>query len=98
LTALTLTTSTTCITLTTKTPTPTTTTTTTTSGTKREDEITSGYLMRRTAVDFGVGLITNVKCAALLVDSLMRQKDDVIRHRPPVCLEEYYGSSNKEAM
>jgi hypothetical protein len=67
-------------------------------GTKREDEITSGYLMRRTAVDFGVGLITNVKCAALLVDSLMRQKDDVIRHRPPVCLEEYYGSSNKEAM
>ncbi|KAG5187780.1 multifunctional pyrimidine synthesis protein [Tribonema minus] len=67
-------------------------------GTKREDEITSGYLMRRTAVDFGVGLLTNVKCATLLVDSLLRQKDDVIRHRPPVCIEEYYGSSNKDAM
>ena len=25
------------------------------------DEITSGYLMRRTAVDFGTSLITNVK-------------------------------------
>ena len=53
-------------------------------GTKREDEITSGYLMRRTAVDFGVGLITNVKCAALLVDSLMRQKDDVIRYEQQI--------------
>mmetsp|Transcript_10926 Transcript_10926/g.15524 ORF Transcript_10926/g.15524 Transcript_10926/m.15524 type:complete len:1494 (+) Transcript_10926:105-4586(+) len=67
-------------------------------GTKREDEITSGYLMRRTTVDYGVGLITNVKCAALLVDSLRRQKDSVIRHRPPVCIEEYYGSSYKDAV
>ncbi len=25
------------------------------------DEITSGYLMRRTTVDFGVSLITNIK-------------------------------------
>ena len=25
------------------------------------EEITSGYLMRRAAVDFGVGLITNIK-------------------------------------
>jgi carbamoyl-phosphate synthase/aspartate carbamoyltransferase len=25
------------------------------------DEITSGYIMRRTAVDFGVSLITNIK-------------------------------------
>ncbi|CAM9712708.1 unnamed protein product [Chrysoparadoxa australica] len=30
-------------------------------GTKREDEITAGYLMRRTSVDFGLALITNIK-------------------------------------
>jgi len=30
-------------------------------GTRRTDEITSGYLMRRTAVDFGCSLLTNIK-------------------------------------
>lgn len=30
-------------------------------GTTRNDEVTSGYLIRRTAVDFGTSLITNVK-------------------------------------
>ena len=36
--------------------------------------ITDGYLIRRTAVDFGVSLITNVKVAALLALSLERVK------------------------
>ena len=35
-------------------------------GTTRRDEITAGYLVRRAAVDFGIGLITNVKCAVWL--------------------------------
>jgi len=35
-------------------------------GTTRKDEITAGYLVRRAAVDFGIGLITNVKCAVWL--------------------------------
>jgi carbamoyl-phosphate synthase large subunit len=58
-------------------------------GTKREDEITAGYLMRRTAVDFGISLITNVKCAILLADSLRRNKTAAITR--PTCIEEYYG-------
>jgi len=35
-------------------------------GTTRREEITAGYLVRRAAVDFGIGLITNVKCAVWL--------------------------------
>ena len=30
-------------------------------GTTRRDEVTSGYLMRRAAVDFGISLLTNIK-------------------------------------
>ena len=30
-------------------------------GTTRSDEVTAGYLMRRTAVDFGCSLLTNIK-------------------------------------
>jgi carbamoyl-phosphate synthase/aspartate carbamoyltransferase len=41
-------------------------------GTTRKDEITSGYLIRRAAVDFGIGLVTNLKCAVWLVGSLER--------------------------
>jgi len=36
----------------------------------RRDEISSGYLMRRAAVDFGTSLITNVKCAIKFVECL----------------------------
>ena len=36
--------------------------------------ITDGYLIRRTAVDFGVSLITNTKVAALLSLALVRVK------------------------
>mmetsp|Transcript_1021 Transcript_1021/g.2283 ORF Transcript_1021/g.2283 Transcript_1021/m.2283 type:complete len:1535 (+) Transcript_1021:154-4758(+) len=42
-------------------------------GTTRKDEISSGYVIRRTAVDFGISLITNVKCAVWLVKALDRQ-------------------------
>jgi len=39
-------------------------------GTSRKDEITAGYILRRASVDFGSALITNVKCAAMLAESL----------------------------
>lgn len=43
-------------------------------GTTRRDEISSGYLMRRAAVDFGCGLITNMKCAQMFCEALYRNK------------------------
>jgi len=44
-------------------------------GTTHKDEITSGYLIRRAAADFGVSLVTNVNCATWLVKSLERGFD-----------------------
>uniref|UniRef100_A0A7S2ECQ3 Carbamoyl-phosphate synthase (glutamine-hydrolyzing) n=2 Tax=Trieres chinensis TaxID=1514140 RepID=A0A7S2ECQ3_TRICV len=44
-------------------------------GTTRRDEITSGYIIRRAAVDFGVSLITNVKCAIMFAECLDRGFD-----------------------
>lgn len=41
-------------------------------GTNVKGEITSGYIMRRAAVDFGVSLITNVKCAVMFAEALDR--------------------------
>lgn len=43
-------------------------------GTKKDEEVTIGYAMRRSAVDFGVPLVTNIKCANLLVEALARHK------------------------
>ena len=45
-------------------------------GTTRKDEVTSGYILRRAVVDFGVSLVTNVKCAVLLADCLERGMGD----------------------
>jgi len=42
-------------------------------GNSRRDEINSGYRIRRTAVDFGVSLITNIKCANLLCEAIYRK-------------------------
>ena len=39
-------------------------------GTTRRDEISSGYMIRRTSVDYGIGLVTNVKCAVWLAKSM----------------------------
>jgi hypothetical protein len=59
-------------------------------GTSRREEITSGYLMRRLAVDFGTSLLTNVKCAVLFVEALARGEElpclssDEFIHAPAV--------------
>jgi hypothetical protein len=47
---------------------------------------TDGFLMRRTAVDFGVSLITNMKAAALLALALERVRSFHIRS-----MEEFYA-------
>lgn len=66
-------------------------------GTKKTEEISAGYLIRRSAVDFGVSLITNVKCASLLVDSLVRRASKPKGPYIPVCIEEYYGAAKVAA-
>jgi carbamoyl-phosphate synthase/aspartate carbamoyltransferase len=43
-------------------------------GTTRREEVTSGYRIRRTAVDFGCSLLTNMKCALLFCDALHRNQ------------------------
>jgi carbamoyl-phosphate synthase/aspartate carbamoyltransferase len=44
-------------------------------GTNQKGEVTSGYIMRRAAVDFGVSLITNVKCAIYFAEAMDRNYD-----------------------
>lgn len=45
-------------------------------GTTRKDEITSGYIIRRAVVDFGVSLITDVKCAIKMAECFERGMGD----------------------
>lgn len=52
----------------------------------RNDEITSGYTMRRAAVDFGVSLITNVKCAVMFAEALEKGHDKF----PSRHIQEFY--------
>jgi len=57
-------------------------------GTTRRDEITAGYLIRRAVVDFGVSLVTDVKCAITLAECFekgMHKERFVPRH-----IKEYY--------
>lgn len=56
------------------------------------DSITDGYEIRRTTVDFGISLVTNIQCATLLVASMQKAMAD------PSILEiksvgEYYDDS-----
>jgi len=44
-------------------------------GSFEKAEITAGYLMRRSCVDFGISLVTNVKCASVLAECLERGLD-----------------------
>jgi len=57
-------------------------------GTSRGDELTAGYIMRRAVVDYGVSLITNVKCAITLVECLDRGYD---KPMVPRSIDEFYN-------
>jgi hypothetical protein len=54
-----------------------------------DSSITDGYLIRRTAIDFGVSLITNTKVAVLLALALERVKSFHIK-----AMEEYYATTS----
>jgi carbamoyl-phosphate synthase/aspartate carbamoyltransferase len=57
-------------------------------GSTRREEVTSGYLLRRTVVDFGVSLVTDVKCAIKLAECFER---GMATTRPvPRHIGEYY--------
>ena len=58
--------------------------------TTRRDEISSGYLMRRAAVDFGTSLITNVKCAEKLVECMEIGLDKPGAMDPPKHIGDFY--------
>lgn len=58
-----------------------------------KETITDGYLIRRTAVDFGVSLLTNVKCAVLLSLALERCKTFHVRS-----MEEHVAASGLNDM
>jgi len=62
-------------------------------GSKKEDEITAGYLMRRAAVDFGCGLITNIKCAIMLVEAMEKGCHLKMEVKS---MEDYYGLSKQD--
>ncbi|KAL0590019.1 hypothetical protein ABG067_001986 [Albugo candida] len=50
------------------------------------DEISNGYLIRRTAVDFGISLINNAKCAILFAQAVQKV------HKLEICnIGEYYA-------
>jgi hypothetical protein len=58
-------------------------------GTNRQEEVTSGYILRRAVVDFGVSLITDVKCAIQLAECFARGMDDGCF--PPRHIGEFYN-------
>lgn len=60
-----------------------------TDSTVRRSEVTAGYLIRRATVDFGTSLVTNVKCAAELVQCLERGYDNE-KSFTPRHIGEYY--------
>ena len=39
------------------------------------NDLTSGYLVRRKTVDYGIGLLTNIQAANLFVDALWKIRD-----------------------
>ncbi len=61
-------------------------------------EISNDYLIRRTAVDFGVPLVTNAQCAALLADAVAEYSEDGGDSKSALVVKswrEYRNSSDK---
>ena len=56
-------------------------------GSTRRDEMTAGYCIRRAAVDFDASLVTDIKCAAQLVECLDRGTE---KKRVPQHIGEFY--------
>lgn len=58
----------------------------------KKESVSNGYLLRRTTVDFGVALLTNVKVAKLFVESEERHRAAAAAGavHPPKTIHEYY--------
>ena len=67
------------------------------SSTSVDDSVTDGYLVRRAAVDFGCGLITNIKCATMYVEALHRQHTGVLPTQP-LHIDEFYAAQDQLAI
>ena len=67
------------------------------SSTSVDDSVTDGYLVRRAAVDFGCGLITNIKCATMYVEALYRQHTGVLPTQP-LHIDEFYAAQDQLAI
>jgi carbamoylphosphate synthase large subunit/anthranilate/para-aminobenzoate synthase component II len=60
-------------------------------GATRKDEVTSGYILRRAVVDFGVSLVTDIKCAIMLAECFERGMGKTGgKGHPPRHIGEYY--------
>lgn len=42
-------------------------------GSNKEGAVSNGYMIRRTTVDFGISLLTNIKVAKLFVESFSKK-------------------------
>jgi carbamoyl-phosphate synthase small subunit len=60
---------------------------------KDREGISDGYLIRRAAVDFGASLVTNVKCAVLLIAALAKREASggAAATADPKSMAEYYS-------
>ena len=61
-------------------------------GSRKDTVISDGYLLRRTTVDFGVSLITNVKVAKLYVESERKHRETLSMgpEAPPKTIQDFY--------
>lgn len=62
-----------------------------------KENVSKGYMMRRTTVDFGIPLITNVKVAKMYVDSeaKFRSQNKLMHHNKcqvPKTVQEFYNT------
>ena len=62
-----------------------------------DESVTDGYALRRAAVDFGVGLITNVKCATMFVEAIERKAKGQMSSEP-LHIEEFYHTQDAIAL
>mmetsp|Transcript_3521 Transcript_3521/g.4945 ORF Transcript_3521/g.4945 Transcript_3521/m.4945 type:complete len:1609 (-) Transcript_3521:373-5199(-) len=58
-----------------------------------QESVTNGYLVRRAAIDFGVGLILNEKSAHLFVEALVRSLNDPVLRTTPFHVDEFYSGA-----
>jgi hypothetical protein len=64
--------------------------------TSSSTELKNNYLTRRTAVDFGVGLINNPQIFTMFTDALMKNKEGKYKFTQAASLFDYYQREKEE--